>query len=64
MRRTWPSYHTTVSVRNPNVGPITLNVRYIQSNNGTAPTGERSVSGRLRLPPVSRRRSTSVRSAA
>ena len=35
-------YHTTVSVRNPNVGPITLNVRYIQSNNGTAPTGERS----------------------
>ena len=35
-------YHTTVFVRNPNVGPITLNVRYIQSNNGTAPTGERS----------------------
>lgn len=35
-------YHTTVLVRNPNVGPITLNVRYIQSNNGTAPTGERA----------------------
>jgi len=35
-------YHTTVFVRNPNVGPITLNVRYIQSNDGTAPTGERS----------------------
>ena len=35
-------YHTTVFVRNPNVGPITLNVRYIQSNDAAAPTGERS----------------------
>lgn len=34
-------YHTQVFVRNPNPDPITLNVRYYQSNNGTAPAGLR-----------------------
>ena len=35
-------YHSTIFVRNPNAGPITLDVRYYQSNQGTAPTGLRA----------------------
>jgi hypothetical protein len=35
-------YHTQVFVENPNSGPLTVNVRYYQSNNGTAPKGLRS----------------------
>ena len=37
-------YQTTVFVRNPNPGPITLNVLYYQSINGTAPSGLRACS--------------------
>jgi hypothetical protein len=37
-------YHSQVFVRNPNASAITLNVRYYQSNNGTAPSGLRSCS--------------------
>jgi hypothetical protein len=37
-------YQTTVFVRNPNPGPITLDVRYYQSINGTAPSGLRACS--------------------
>jgi hypothetical protein len=35
-------YHSSVFVRNPNAGPITLDVRYYQSNQGTAPAGLRA----------------------
>ncbi|MET0167098.1 MAG: hypothetical protein ABW318_19100, partial [Vicinamibacterales bacterium] len=34
-------YHSQVFIRNPNPDPMTLNVRYYQSNNGTAPAGLR-----------------------
>ncbi len=34
-------YHTQVFVRNPNAIPMTVNVRYYQSNNGTPPAGLR-----------------------
>src|SRR4051794_12930221 len=37
-------YQTTVFVRNPNPAPITLDVRYYQSINGTAPSGLRACS--------------------
>ena len=37
-------YQTQVFARNPNVGPITLNVHYYQSNNGTPPAGLRPCS--------------------
>jgi len=35
-------YHTQVFVRNPNPVPITVNVRYYQSLNGTPPAGLRT----------------------
>ncbi|HEX6138601.1 MAG TPA: hypothetical protein VF059_13175 [Casimicrobiaceae bacterium] len=37
-------YHSEVFVRNPNASPITLNVRYYQSNDATPPAGLRSCS--------------------
>jgi hypothetical protein len=37
-------YHSQVFLRNPNPLPITVNVRYYQSNNGTAPSGLRTCS--------------------
>jgi len=42
-------YQTTVFVRNPNPGPITLDVRYYQSVDGTAPSGLR-VCSQISLP--------------
>ena len=35
-------YHTQVFVRNPNSGAMTVNVRYYQSDDGTAPAGLRA----------------------
>ncbi len=35
-------YHSTVFARNPNASPMTLNVKYYQSNNGTPPAGLRA----------------------
>jgi hypothetical protein len=35
-------YHTQVFVRNPNAGPMTVNVLYYQSNDATPPAGLRS----------------------